>query len=118
MLGTIIFCGLELFAHTIFGIIMYFKLKDMDKSTIYGPGSITAYLGFAVFGTILVYCLHGTVIQTIDIITEICLLGIIAIFGILLPKKILKNEQSVYSFSSEGYYKKFLKKEIITKYNL
>ena len=35
----------------------YFHFKKEGKTTIYGPGSITAYLGFGVFGSILVYSL-------------------------------------------------------------
>ena len=52
-IGTIGFCALEVVIHTMFGIQMYQRFHAKGKQTIYGPGSITAYFGFGVFGIIL-----------------------------------------------------------------
>ena len=56
-MGTITFFFLEIIVHTIFGIKAYFTFKKEGKTTIYGPGSITAYSGFGVFGCILIHSL-------------------------------------------------------------
>lgn len=58
VLGTVVFCFLELVVHTVFGIFMYVKLRAKGKTTIYGPGSITAYWGFTVFGVMLLYAME------------------------------------------------------------
>ena len=48
VVGTIGFCLLEIFLHTLFGTVMYIHFRAAGKQTNYGPGSITAYFGFGV----------------------------------------------------------------------
>lgn len=108
ILGTIIFCCLELIVHTVFGIFMYVKLKAKGKTTIYGPGSITAYWGFTVFGVILLYCMKGRTILSYDWIEAGIILLIIAVGCILLPENLLKKKDTQYYFENNGYYDRFL----------
>lgn len=109
ILGTIGFCALEVTLHTVFGIKMYFRFKDKGKTTIYGPGSITAYLGFGVFGAILFYALAGRVITGGDIAVCLGILAFIAVVCILIPENLLKNHNNKYGFRSNGYFDRFLK---------
>jgi hypothetical protein len=109
ILGTIIFCALELIVHTIFGIKMYNRFKDKGKTTIYGPGSITAYFGFFEFGVILIYTMRGRTITVID--WMICFIVLIFIVGIsvLAIENIIKKKDNPYFFETSGYFERFLK---------
>lgn len=109
ILGTIIFCALELIVHTIFGVLMYFKFKTKGKTTIYGPGSITAYLGFTVFGIILLYCLKERIIISNDWIGAMGVLGFILFICLLLPDYLFKKKDNPYFFESNGYFERFEK---------
>lgn len=80
-----------------------------EKTTIYSPGSITAYWGFTVFGVILLYCMEGRTILSGDWIEAGIILLIIAVGCILLPEKLLKKRDTQYYFENNGYYDKFLK---------
>lgn len=110
ILGTIGFCVLEVTLHTVFGIKMYQRFKRQGKTTIYGPGSITAYLGFGVFGAILLYSLQGRAITGADLAIAAGILAFIAIICILIPENLLKNPNSQYPFRSNGYFDRFRKK--------
>lgn len=107
-IGTFFFCLLEVIIHTAFGTFMYFKFKSKGKSTIYGPGSITAYFGFAILGGILFYEIIGTTITTIDWFITLAVLLFILIGCILIPENCLKKENNDFNFESAGYYEKFL----------
>lgn len=110
VLGTAIFCLLEFIGHTVFGTRMYLKFKSRGKTTIYGPGSITAYTGFTVFGIILLYTLSDRVITGRDVITAILLLLFITVFCILIPEGIIKKRyKDKYYFENAGYFERFLK---------
>ena len=108
ILGTVIFCALELIVHTIFGTIMYVKFKANGKTTIYGPGSITTYLGFVVFGVILLYCMKDRAIVPGDWIGAAGVLGFILIGCLLLPDYLFKKKDNQYFFESNGYFDRFL----------
>ena len=109
ILGTIVFCVLEFFMHTMFGIRMYLKFKSKGKTTIYGPGSITAYLGFTVFGIILLYCMEGRTVVSGDWVEALIILCIIGFVCILIPENLLKKKDNKYFFESSGYFDRFLK---------
>lgn len=109
IMGTIGFCLLEVIIHTTFGTMAYFHYKGKGKTTIYGPGSITAYLGFGVFGAILCYGMQGRTIGTNDWITCGVILAIIAFGLILIPENIIKKKDNKYYFKTNGYYDRFLK---------
>lgn len=59
LMATAVFAGMEALAHTLLGCKMYFRFKSRGKRTIYGPGSLTAYFGFAPLGVIAFYCIRG-----------------------------------------------------------
>ena len=94
IMGTIVFSALEVIVHTLFGIKAYFYFRKYGKTTIYGPGSITAYLGFGVFGIILAYVLvdriKAKLLHSFDWIIMICQIIGMFVFGILLPENIIK----------------------------
>lgn len=106
ILGTALFCALELVAHTLLGTFMYFKLKEKGKTTIYGPGSITAYWGFVPFGVILWHVLQTRTIVTSDWIGAAGVLGFILVACIALAD-VLFMKKGKYYFESNGYYDRF-----------
>lgn len=108
LIGTAIFSLLELVGHTLFGAMMYFKFRSKGKTTIYGPGSITAYFGFGPIFVLSLYCLQGSTITALDWVLGIGLLLCIAIFCILIPENVIKDKDSKYYFKSAGYFDRFL----------
>lgn len=109
LLATLCFSALEVFAHTLFGTLMYFRFRDKGKTTIYGPGSITAYLGFGVIGTLSWYSIRSIQIQGSDIALCLIVLGIILFLFILIPENVIKRvKKTPYAFESAGYYQRFL----------
>jgi len=111
-MGTIVFSFLEVIVHTSFGIMAYFHFKNKGKTTIYGPGSITAYSGFGVFGFILVYSLIDRMNENLlfwyDWVIMSGELIFILVCCILVPENIIKNKDSKYFFSNNGYFDRFL----------
>lgn len=109
LIGAVAFCALEGTLHTVFGIAMYAKFKDAGKTTIYGPGSITAYFGFVPFGVISLYQLVGVPITGIDWAIGIGILAFIAVVCILIPENILKSKDTPYAFKNAGYFERFMR---------
>ncbi len=109
IIGTIGFCALEVIIHSMFGIQMYQRFHSKGKQTIYGPGSITAYLGFGVFGVILCYQMMGRTITRTDWIvgTLVVIVGV-GIICVLGPETIIKKRDNDYAFPSAGYFERFL----------
>lgn len=110
VLGTVMFCALELIGHTYMGTKMYLKFKNKGKKTIYGPGSITCYWVFVPFGIIGAMWLNGQSLEFIDWIIAFGILAFIAIVCIMIPEGTLKRKDSPYYFESFGYFDRFLKK--------
>lgn len=108
MMSGIAFSLLETTFHTYCGIRAYFKYKKKGKTTIYGPGSITAYMGFAILGSIMFYTLQGKTIETADWFICMIILGGIGALC-LIPEIIFKSKDSKYYFETNGYYDRFLK---------
>lgn len=108
VMGSIIFCGMELFVHTVMGIIMYLKFKNKGKSTIYGPGSITTYFGFVPLGVIGWYSIQGNEMAGIDWLMCIGVLLFILLGCILIPENVIKKKDNPYKFENAGYYERFL----------
>lgn len=109
LMGTIAFCALEGTLHTVFGIAMYAKFKSAGKTTIYGPGSITAYFGFVPLGVIALYQVAGDPISGIDWAVAIGILAFIAVLCILVPENILKSRETPYAFKNAGYFERFMR---------
>ena len=107
IMGTIGFCILELVLHTFFGTKAYLRYRSEGKQTIYGPGSITAYLGFGVFGAILCWCMQGRTIDTLDWIICILVVLFIVLGCVLLPENLLKKRDNPYFFQTKGYYDRY-----------
>lgn len=106
LLGATIFSALEVSVHTYFGIRAYLKFRQKGKSTIYGPGSMTAYTGFLVLGCIMLRQILSQGVSSTDVIFCILILGITS-FLCFVPEKIFKNTNSPYRYPSNGYYDKF-----------
>ena len=109
ILGSLIFSALEVIVHTIFGVAMYSKFKNKGKTTIYGPGSITAYVGFGVFGTLLLYSLESLTITFGDwIVCAGFILELLIVF-ILMPEALTKRKDTIFFYENNGYFDRFLK---------
>ena len=109
LLATLIFGCLELFAHTLFGVVMYVRFRAAGKTTIYGPGSITAYLGFGPLAVMSLYCLQGCAVGGADWALAVGVLVVIAGGFILLPETLIKRfKRKAYAFDDAGYYQRFL----------
>ena len=108
VMGSIIFCGMELFVHTVIGIIMHLKFKSKGKTTIYGPGSITTYFGFVPLGVIGWYSIQGKEMVGTDWLMCVGVLIFILFGCILIPENVIKKKNSPYEFETAGYYERFL----------
>lgn len=111
VLMTIGFCTLEVIIHTTFGVMAWLRFRNVGKTTIYGPGSITAYLGFGLFGAILCYTLpdytltsHDWWIGAIELVAM--LTGIV-----IIPETAAKSRNTRFIFPSAGYYDRYLEKK-------
>lgn len=107
LMGTFAFCALEFVLHTVMGIKMYIRFHSQGKTTCYGPGSITAYLGFFPIGILCLYALQGKMITSFDWIICIAILLFIAVICILIPENIIKDKNTKYAFQSSGYFERF-----------
>ena len=111
VVGTIGFCCLEVIIHTLFGVVMYRRFRGAGKRTIYGPGSLTAYLCFGVGGVILCYNVVWSALTATDWIVAACVaFGGIGVLCVLLPESIIKKRDNEYAFPSAGYFERFLNK--------
>lgn len=111
LMGTAVFSALELFMHTFMGIKMYRRFKSKGKTTIYGPGSITAYFGFVPLGIIAIINIIGKSIISMDILICSGILFYIGIICILIPENIIKNKYTKYNFENAGYFDRFLRSD-------
>ena len=108
LMAVVAFSALEFFMHTAFGAFMYFKFRDRGKTTIYGPGSVTAYFGFVPLGAIAFLSLQGATITGTDWAICIGILLFIAVCTILIPETLIKKHGEKYPFADAGYYQRFL----------
>lgn len=108
LLGTSIFSVLELFMHTWMGTKMYHHFKPCGKKTIYGPGSVTAYLGFLPLGIFSFYYIKHQEITATDLSICIGVLLYIALICILIPENTIKSRNTPYNFENAGYFERFL----------
>ncbi len=108
-MGTFAFSVIECLAHTVMGTIMFFKFRSKGKTTIYGPGSITAYWGFMPIGFIAFDDLQDISIGMKEWAWCIGILLFIIVCCILIPENLIKNKDTAYPFRSAGYYEKYIK---------
>ena len=109
VLALTIFSLLEVVIHTMFGIKTYHRFKEKGKKSIYGPGSVTAYVGFGVNGLFQLLWLIKNGVTLNDWGIAVVILIIMLAGMILVPENLLKKEDNEYSFPSAGYFEKFLK---------
>lgn len=107
---VIIFGYGECIHHTRDGIHMYMKYRGKGKKTIYGPGSLSSYIGLVQLSS---YALFWVLKQDITV-RGICGGIGIALFiitaMILVPFQISKKVKSHrFAFGSCGYFEKFEK---------
>lgn len=105
-IAMMLFCGLEVVIHTLFGVYMRSVFRKEGKRTIYAPGSITTYLGFLPVGIGFGLYLASQSAGGWDWLGGVGVLAVFLILVILLPER-LKDKNSPYSFPSLGYFKKF-----------
>lgn len=111
IMGTLAFCYIEVIVHTAIGIKMYRRFKEQGKTTIYGPGSITAYYGFGVLGVISTWCMIGRTPEIIDWVICLGILAFIGVLSILIVENTLNKACDKFVFPSAGYYERFLNKD-------
>ena len=68
---------------------------------------MTAYTGFLVLGIIMLREILSLGITTSDVIFYVIILGITSIL-VFVPEIRFKDQHSPYTYSSRGYYEKFL----------
>ena len=109
VVGTIGFCALEVIIHTYFGVMMYRKFHSAGKQTIYGPGSLTAYLCFGAWGVILCYGVNWNQLTGGDwlLAAAVVLIGV-GLLSVLLPESLIKKRDNDYFFHSAGYFERFI----------
>ena len=108
LLGAVGFSVLEVSAHTYFGIRAYGKFKSKGKTTIYGTGSMSAYVGFLPLGCIMAWQIAVRGLSTADIGWCVAVLGINSVLA-FAPEAKLKDKNSPYAYLNSGYYERFLK---------
>ena len=107
LLGATSFSALEVSVHTYFGIRAYGKFKSKGKTTIYGTGSMSAYVGFLPLGCIMIRQIAAQGLRAADIGWCVAVLGIISIL-VFVPEAKFKDKNSPYAYSNSGYYERFL----------
>lgn len=108
VIATVLFCFMEFAMHTLFGCMMYHRFHKAGKTTIYGPGSLTAYLGFSVFGVIGIYSLQDRIVSGQDWLWGVVITLLLMAGSVLIPENIIKRKGNSYYFKSAGYFDRFL----------
>lgn len=106
---VVIFFGyMECAHHTMNGIQVYHKLKNKGKRTLYGPGTITSFVGLAQLSTMGICWIRGRSVNVTDIAVGIGIILFIALGLIILPFQISKRVKSQrFAFKESGYFEKF-----------
>ena len=97
----------ESIVHTLFGFLTYRELKIKGMKTIYGPGSLSAYLTML---PVSVYTISWLLTQNItktDLLTGIFLIACVIALLIRMPIMLFGKFQPEYEFKSSGYFGKF-----------
>ena len=106
LLGAFCFSLLEISFHTYCGIRAFLKFRDKGKSTIYGTGSMTAYVGFLPLAAVMLRQIIAQGVALQDVGFCIVILGITA-FLCFVPEEKFKNEHSPYAYRTKGYYERY-----------
>jgi hypothetical protein len=107
-----LFCLMEVFGHTAFGIKMKNKFRDKGKRTVYNPGYATTMLGFLPIAAGFWYWLMANQMATwIDWLAGLGVSILVFLALIVLPEALFRDEDSPYAFTGLyefGYFKKFM----------
>lgn len=105
---VIVFGYAECIHHTMDGVRMYRKYAEKGKKTIYGPGTMTCFVGLIQLST---YGLAWLITQSLTLVEVLIGIGIIlfVVIGlILIPFQISKRIQSQrFAFKSNGYFERY-----------
>lgn len=100
----------EAFVHILFGFLIQRKLKTRGKRTIYGPGTITALLGFLPIAVYAWVWLSTQSVGVWDIVIGVVIIALIMGLMIRLPMILIDGrKRPELAYSSTGYFAKFLK---------
>ncbi len=119
-LCMMLFCFIEVAAHTAAGALCLHWYRDAGKKTIYNPGFATAYMMFLPAGIYIAVHLRG--ITGGDWLR--CLILMAIMMAICIPlqetplkKWVAKQEKGMFSFVTPKYYTKFLSDEQKAEYD-
>ncbi len=118
-LCMMIFCFIEVLAHTSAGIITYIKYHSQGKKTLYNPGFGTSYMMFLPAGIYLACRLEnitGSDWLWCAILFVIMLAISIPLTETPLKKWVMKQETGAFSFEDAKYYKKFADNEAYSNF--
>lgn len=105
---VMVFGYAECVHHTISGVQMQKKYAAKGKRTIYGPGTITCFVGLIQLSTYALVWLCGHDVSVGDVLGGIGIVLFVAVGLILLPFQVSKRLQSQrFAFSSNGYFEKY-----------
>ncbi len=113
-LCMMVFCFIEVLAHTGMGFMSLHWFRKAGKKTIYNPGFATSYMMFLPCGIYLAVRLSG--ITAGDwlwcvILFLIMMLICIPLTETPLKRWVIKQEKGVFAFADEKYYRKFIEKQ-------
>lgn len=98
----------EVIHHTRDGINMYKRYHKKGKKTLYGPGTITSYVGLLQMSVYGCYWLINESFTASDILIGIGLLAILMIGLLLLPLGISGRIKGTrFTFRDNGYFSKY-----------
>ncbi len=97
----------ESIIHSIFGVIIYKKLRDRGLKSIYGPGLATAYLTLLPLSVFSICWLKTQSITFTDVVIALLLVVCVVVLLIRIPIMVLGKYQPEYAFSSRGFYQKY-----------
>lgn len=108
MVNIVVFALMQCVIHTRSGAVMYKLYKDKGKRTIYGPGSITSYIGLAPLAVYALSWLVSSGAEVRDILLGIISILIIVITMILIPFRISYRIRSArFALTDKGCFEKF-----------
>jgi len=108
VVAVILFGYAECAHHTMDGIRMYKRYAAKCKKTIYGPGTITSFVGLIQLSTYGLVWLTKQNVSAIEVIGGVGIILFVVVGLILIPFQISKRIQSKrFAFSSNGYFEKY-----------
>lgn len=113
-LCMMLFCFIEVIAHTCAGLLTLHWYRKQGKKTIYNPGFATSYMMFLPCGIYLLTRLNGITGNDwvgCAILFVIMMLICIPLTETPLKKWVIKQEKGKFAFADPKYYSKFTNKK-------